>query len=79
MRKFDRDPLDAPLDELLVEVRDGVSTRETAKLIEPLLDRLHGGAHDYEIVIPEALLEQSRQTRRIALGPSATQAKVGVS
>jgi putative ABC transport system permease protein len=65
MRKFDRDPLDAPLDELLVEVRDGVSTRETAKLIEPLLDRLHGGADDYEIVIPEALLEQSRQTQRI--------------
>src|SRR6266852_5447358 len=33
MRKFDRDPLDSPLDELLVEVREGVSTRETAKLI----------------------------------------------
>ncbi|MDQ6802869.1 MAG: ABC transporter permease [Acidobacteriota bacterium] len=65
MRKFDRDPLDAPLDELLVEVHDGVSTRETARLIEPLLDRLHGGADDYEIVIPEALLEQSRQTQRI--------------
>jgi putative ABC transport system permease protein len=65
MRKFDRDPLDAPLDELLVEVREGVSTRETARLIEPLLDRLHGGADDYEIVIPEALLEQSRQTQRI--------------
>ncbi|HYS53281.1 MAG TPA: ABC transporter permease [Thermoanaerobaculia bacterium] len=65
MRKFDRDPLDSPLDELLVEVREGVSTRETAKLIEPLIDRLHGGADDYEIVIPEALLEQSRQTQRI--------------
>jgi putative ABC transport system permease protein len=65
MRKFDRDPLDAPLDELLVEVHEGASPRETAKLIEPLLDRLHGGADDYEIVIPEALLEQSRQTQRI--------------
>ena len=65
MRKFDRDPLDAPVDELLVQVKDGVSTRETAKLIEPLLQRLHGGADDYEVVIPEALLEQSRQTQRI--------------
>ncbi len=65
MRKFDRDPLDAPVDELLVEMREGVSTREASKLIEPLLDRLHGGADDYEIVIPEALLEQSRQTQRI--------------
>ena len=65
MRKFDRDPLDAPVDELLVKVKDGVSTRDTAELIRPLIDRLHGGADDYEIVIPEALLEQSRQTQRI--------------
>jgi putative ABC transport system permease protein len=65
MRKFDRDPLDAPLDELLVTVKKGVSTRKTAELMKPLLDRLHGGADDYEIVVPEALLEQSRQTQRI--------------
>ncbi len=65
MRKFDRDPLDAPVDELLVTVREGVSTRRTAELIEPLLERLHGGADDYEVVVPEALLEQSRQTQRI--------------
>jgi putative ABC transport system permease protein len=65
MRKFDRDPLDAPVDELLVELKDGVSTRDAATLIRPLLDRLHGGADDYEIVVPEALLEQSRQTQRI--------------
>jgi len=65
MRKFDRDPLDAPVEELLVEMREGVSTRDASKLIEPLLDRLHGGADDYDIVIPEALLEQSRQTQRI--------------
>ncbi len=65
MRKFDRDPLDAPVDELLVSVKEGVSTRRTAKVIEPLLQRLHGGADDYEVVVPEALLEQSRQTQRI--------------
>ncbi|MCU1230124.1 MAG: hypothetical protein JWO97_3008 [Acidobacteria bacterium] len=65
MRKFDRDPLDAPLDELMVTMKPNVSTRETAELMKPLLDRLHGGADDYEIVIPEALLEQSRQTQRI--------------
>jgi putative ABC transport system permease protein len=65
MRKFDRDPLDAPVDELLVTVKEGVSTRETAQVIEPLIQRLHGGADDYEVVVPEALLEQSRQTQRI--------------
>jgi len=65
MRKFDRDPLDAPVDELLVRVREGTSTSETSELIEPLLDRLHGGADDYEVVVPQALLEQSRKTQRI--------------
>src|SRR5229473_1956432 len=65
MRKFDRDPLDAPVDELLVVLKEGVSTRDAAMLIRPLLERLHGGADDYEIVVPEALLEQSRQTQRI--------------
>jgi putative ABC transport system permease protein len=65
IRKFDRDPLDSPVDELLVTVKEGVSTRRTAQVIEPLLQRLHGGADDYEVVIPEKLLEQSRQTQRI--------------
>jgi len=65
MRKFDRDPLDAPIDELLVTVKEGMSTREVAELIKPLLDRLHGGADDYDVIVPEALLEQQRQTQRI--------------
>jgi putative ABC transport system permease protein len=65
MRKFDRDPLDSPIDELLVRMPPTASTRETAALIKPLLDRLHGGADDYEVVVPEALLEQSRQTQMI--------------
>jgi putative ABC transport system permease protein len=65
IRKFDRDPLDAPVDELLVRMPPNVSTSDTAQLIKPLLDRLHGGADDYEVVVPEALLEQSRQTQRI--------------
>jgi putative ABC transport system permease protein len=65
MRKFDRDPLDAPVDELIVKVKDGMSTRHSAEIIRPLLDRLHGGADDYEVVVPEALLDQSRETQRI--------------
>jgi len=65
MRKFDRDPLDAPVDELMVTVKEGVSPRNVADLIKPLIDRLHGGADDYEVVVPEALLEQQRQTQRI--------------
>ncbi len=65
IRKFDRDPLDAPIDELLVTLEEGISPRRSADVIAPLLQRLHGGADDYEVVIPEKLLEQSRQTQRI--------------
>jgi putative ABC transport system permease protein len=34
-------------------------------VISNLLDRLHGGAADYTITVPEALLEQSRKTQRL--------------
>ena len=30
-----------------------------------LLDRLHAGVSDYDLVVPEALLEQSRRTQRL--------------
>jgi putative ABC transport system permease protein len=65
MRKFDRDPLDAPIDELMVTVKEGVSPGAAADVIKPLIDRLHGSADDYEVIVPEALLEQQRQTQRI--------------
>jgi putative ABC transport system permease protein len=64
-RKFERDPMQAPLDELIVRVRDGGSTAEVAAAIRPLLERLHSGAEDYDVVVPEALLEQSRKTQRL--------------
>jgi putative ABC transport system permease protein len=64
-RKFDRDPLDAPVDELIVRLRDGVSPPKSADLMKNLIDRLHAGEKDYEIIVPEALLEQSRKTQRI--------------
>jgi putative ABC transport system permease protein len=65
MRKFDRDPTDSPLNELLVRVKKGHSPVATAAMITPLLNRLHGGAEDYEVIVPEALLQQSRRTQRI--------------
>ncbi|HXI14623.1 MAG TPA: ABC transporter permease [Thermoanaerobaculia bacterium] len=65
MRKFERDPLESPIDELQVEIAPAVSTSVAASMIRPLLDRLHAGAEDYELVVPETLLEQSRKTQRI--------------
>ena len=65
LRKLDRDPLRSPLDELVIRLAPGAQAHEVATLTEGLLDRLHGGASDYEIVVPEALLAQSRETQRL--------------
>ena len=64
-RKFQRSPLTSPLDEIVIRLKDGASGTETASLVRDLLDRLHGGVEDYEVVVPEALLAQSRRTQRL--------------
>jgi len=37
----------------------------SARIVDRLLDRLHAGAEDYELVVPEALLAESRRTQRM--------------
>ncbi len=64
-RKLEQEPLAAPLDEIVVRLAAGVSSSETAGVIKALLDGLHGGIDDIEIVVPEALLAQSQQTQRL--------------
>jgi putative ABC transport system permease protein len=64
-RKFDPEPLAAPLSEILVRLDDGAPARRTAAVIGDLLERLHAGADDYEVVVPEALLAQSQRTQRL--------------
>jgi putative ABC transport system permease protein len=73
LQKFERDPLEPPLAEIVVKL-DGTadkgggvsaSPHESAAVIAGLLGQLHGGVDDYEIVVPEALLAQSRETQRI--------------
>ena len=65
VRKFDRDPLKSPLDEIVVELKEGTSPGVAAGVARGLLTRLHAGAADFDIVVPEALLEQSRRTQRL--------------
>lgn len=65
LRKFDLDPLASPIDELVVRLRDGSSAAQAAAQIDSLLARLHSGERDYELVVPELLLEQSRRTQRL--------------
>jgi putative ABC transport system permease protein len=63
--KLERDPLDPPLDEIVVKLDRAASPPESAAVMAGLLRQLHGGVDDYEIVVPEALLAQSRETQRI--------------
>jgi putative ABC transport system permease protein len=65
LRKFDRDPLEAPITELVLQLEDAAQGRVTARLVEGLLHYLHAGQEDTELVVPEALLEQSRRTQRL--------------
>jgi putative ABC transport system permease protein len=58
-RRFGRGALKAPLDELVVSMAPGTPVQESAAVISTLLDRLHGGAADYTITVPEALLSRA--------------------
>ena len=64
-RKFDRAPLKAPLDELVVRLDGDADPRAASGVVRELVDRIHGGAADFDLVVPEALLEQSRKTQRL--------------
>jgi putative ABC transport system permease protein len=64
-RKFDRPPLKAPLDELIVRLDSGADPRAASQIVRTLVDRIHGGAGDFDLVVPETLLEQSRRTQRL--------------
>jgi putative ABC transport system permease protein len=53
------------LDEIVVKVHEGADLKEAADLMGRILDRRHGGVGDYEIVIPEHLLERKQRIQRI--------------
>jgi putative ABC transport system permease protein len=65
IRKLDLPLLEAPLDEIIVRLEADAPPGETARIVDELVSRLHGGESDYELVVPEALLEQSRKTQRL--------------
>ncbi len=65
LRKLDHDPLKSPLSEIVVRLEPQAPARETGAVVGTLLDHLHGGARDYDIVVPDALLEHSKQTQQL--------------
>jgi putative ABC transport system permease protein len=63
--KLGADPLSSPVDELILSVAEGYPVDGVAAAAGALLERLHRGAEDYEIVVPEELLAQSQRTQRL--------------
>ena len=53
------------LDQLTVKLSSEQHIEEVTQIIERILDRRHYGVKDYEVVVPEALVEQSQKTQRI--------------
>ena len=65
LRKLDRDPMKAALGEIVVRLEPKAPSGETGAVIGTLLDRLHSGTRDYDIIVPEALLRHSQQTQQL--------------
>ena len=65
LKQIELRPLESELDGIVIEVADEQRTQATAAVVSGMLQRLHNGAGDYSLVIPEALLRQSQQTQRI--------------
>ncbi len=64
LRKFDQDPMDSPLTEIVVRLEETGYASQAAKAISGLLEHLHAGQDDFELVVPEALLAESRRTQQ---------------
>jgi putative ABC transport system permease protein len=65
LKMFDQPLLASELDEVVLQVRPGGSIESTSVLVSSVLRDLHGGENDFSVVVPEQLLDQSQQTRRI--------------
>ncbi|MFH1195579.1 MAG: ABC transporter permease [bacterium] len=53
------------VDQLTVKIKDNELIKEAAELTERIMKRKHFNTKDYEVVIPEALLEQKQKTQKI--------------
>jgi len=65
LQKFERDPVANELDEVIVHLPIEADLAEQAAMISGLVGSMHNQMDDFSIVVPERLLEQSRQTQRI--------------
>ncbi len=65
LSKFELDPVEDQLDEIIVHTASDTDIREQATLISSLMARMHQMVDDFSLVVPEKLLQQSRETQQI--------------
>lgn len=65
LKSFQFKVLESELDEFRVRLEKGVSSITAAGTLAYLMKRRHRDTDDYELVVPEALLEQHRKTQSI--------------
>ncbi|MDH4319564.1 MAG: ABC transporter permease [Desulfobulbaceae bacterium] len=53
------------ISELIVKVKEDIEMTYAVKEVKSLLAKLHNNVPDYQVVVPQQLLNQARQTRRI--------------
>ncbi len=65
LKRFRFKPMEEELDGISMEVQDRGSVEFVAATLGRLLETRHHAINDYRLIVPEALLEQHRQTQRI--------------
>jgi putative ABC transport system permease protein len=65
LSKFEPDPVANQLDEIIVHLPPGSELSEKAALISGMVASMHNYIDDFSLVVPEKLLQQSRQTQQI--------------
>jgi len=65
LTKFELNPVEDELDQIIIQLPPEVSVPEQAALISGMMGSMHRQIDDFSLVVPERLLKQSRQTQRI--------------
>ena len=65
LKMFRFGPYESEIDEFRVQIRKDISSGAAAATLAYLMKRRHKDIEDYEMIVPEALLEQHRKTQNI--------------
>ena len=65
LRRVEANPVENELDEIVIRIPEKVDLPEQAAFISALMASMHRMVDNFSLLVPEKLLQQSRQTQRI--------------